>query len=380
MRDSERTRRNRVAGRLIWLAVSASVFLACGRESEPAQRTLNIYNWVDEIGPGTYSEFEKRTGIHVNNEALTSNRVLETKMLAGRSGFDLIVPSNNFLQHLTRAGVLQKLDKSQLPNLKNLDPEMLKRAAEFDPGNEYSIPYLWGTNGIGLELNAVTAALGGPPPHSWGLLFDPKFASRLQACGIVWMQGEWLMTNFAMLHLGLDPSSERAEDLVRVEDLLGSTRDTVRYFDNYRGDADLVSGDICIEPASAGSMLQAQAQAVVMGSTRKIVYFVPDEGGMLWIDLLAIPVDAPHLDAAYKFLNFILQPAVIAQVTNATRFANANRASLPWVKGELKQNPLIYPDPKTMARLHVDQAESEAFSRLVTRMFTRIQNRRPRAR
>lgn len=346
---------------------------ACGRNPEPA--TLNIYNWVDEIGPNTVRDFEKRSGIRVNYDALTSNSVLETRLLVGNSGYDIVAPSNNFIQRLVAAGTLQKLDKARLSNLGNLDAEILRRAAEFDPGNAYAIPYLWGTNGIGIEINAVSAALGGPPPRTWGLLFDPKYASKLQKCGIVWLQAEWLMTNTVLLYLGLDPSSQRPEDLARVEQVMRGARPYVRYFDNYRGDADLLSGEICIEPASSGSILQAQAQAKNLANTRRIEYFIPEQGGLLWIDLLAIPADAPNIDAAYRFLNYILEPRVIAAITNATRYANANRAAWPFIDPQLKRNPLVYPDSKTMARLRVDQADTDDFRRLQTRMYGRIQNR-----
>jgi putrescine transport system substrate-binding protein len=359
--------------------LSAALAIGCARNPEPA--TLSIYNWVDEIGPNTIRDFEKRHAIRVNYDALTSNRVLETRLLAGSSGYDIVVPSNNFVQRLVAARTLQKLDKTRLPNLANLDPDILRRVAEFDPGNDYTIPYLWGTNGIGMELNAVTAALGRPPPLSWGLLFEPQYASKLQKCGIVWMQAEWLMTNTVLLYLGLDPSSQRPEDLAKVEGVLRGARPYVRYFDNYRGDADLVTGDICIEPASSGSILQAQVQAGAMASagspatTKNIAYFVPQEGGLLWIDLLAIPADAPNIDAAYRFLNYIMEPRVIAAISNATRYANANRAAWPFIDSQLKKNPLVYPDQDTMLRLHVDRSDSDEFSRLQTRMYGRIQNR-----
>jgi putrescine transport system substrate-binding protein len=336
---------------------------------------LNIYNWVDEIGPNTVRDFEKRTGIHVNYDALTGNRILETRLLAGHTDFDIVTPSNNFVQHLTGAGVLLKLDKTRLPNLRNLDPVLLQRVAEFDPGNTYTIPYLWGTNGIGMDTVAVTKALGGPPPRSWRLLFDPKYASRLQRCGIVWMDAAWLMTNFAQLALNIDPSSERPDDLLAAERLLAGARPYVRYFDNYRGDTDLATGEICIEPSGSGSILQAKEVATQAGRRAdRLEYFIPDEGGMLWFDLLAIPADAPHVEAAYRFLNYILEPEVIAAITNATRFANANTAALPFIHPQVKNDPVVYPPPEILKRLHVDQAESAAHSRLETRMWSGIQS------
>jgi spermidine/putrescine-binding protein len=355
------------------VAVFALGFASCRPTVDPP--ALNFYNWVDEIGSTTIADFERIAGIKVNAEPLTSNRVLETRLLAGNSGFDVVVPSNNFVPRLVAAGVLQKLDKSRLPNWKHLDPELLRRAAEFDPGNEHVVPYLWGTNGIGLERNAVTRALGGSPPQSWALLFDPQLASKLQACGIAWMQAEWLMSNLAMLYLGIDPGSERAVDLERVEALLMGTRDSVRYYDNYRGDADLLSGEICIEPASSGSILQLQQQVAAAKLPREIVYFVPQEGGMLWMDVLAIPADARNVEAAYRFIDYLLEPKVIAGVTNATRYANANRAAAPWISPEIRDNPIVYPDAVTLARLKVDRAGSETFSRLETRMYGRVQSR-----
>jgi putrescine transport system substrate-binding protein len=360
--------------------------VACGRTDRESNTgalpaasgpaVLNIYNWVDEIGPDTVHDFEKRTGIHVNYDVQTSNRILETRLLAGHTDFDIVVPSNNFIQHLTGAGVLLKLDKTRLPNLRNLDPVLLGRVAEFDPGNTYAIPYIWGTNGIGMDTVAVTKALGEPPPRSWRLLFDPKYARRLQRCGIVWMDAEWMMTNFAQLAQGLNPSSERPEDLLAAERLLVASRPYVRYFDNYRGDSDLATGEICIEPASSGSISQAKDVAIQAGRRGdQIEYFIPDEGGMLWFDLLVIPADAPHVDSAYRFLNYMLEPAVIAAVTNATRFANANAAALPLIQPKVRNDALVYPPPEVIKRLHVDLAESAAHSRLETRMWSRIQAR-----
>ena len=345
------------------------------RSPEPGEsRTLYFSNWEGEIGPDTLTEFERRTGIHVVMDDIPDNVSLQTKLLTGHSGSDVVVPSSNFLQPLIAAGAVQKLDKSRLANWRHLDPAILAALAQIDPGNQYGVPFLWGTHAFAYNRAMVAKALGREPEPSWNLMFDPENARRLAPCGITWQDSAGsIMLDLGLLAIGRDPAGESLDDLRAVEAAFMRVRPYVRYVESgSRNRADLASGDICITVGPSGEMLQARALALETHSGADIRYVVPREGALMWVDLLAIPAEAPHLEAAYRFLDYLLEPAVIAEISNASRYANANRDAKQLLSAGVRDDPGIYPPAEEQARLHLVPAESQAYSRARSAAWTRI--------
>ena len=373
--SSERTARAGFAVAALLLAV------ACGdgadhptgaREAEV--QSLYFSNWDGEIGPDTLTEFQRRTGISVIVEEIADNVSLQTKLLTGHSGSDVVVPGSNFLQPLIAAGALQKLDRSRLPNWRHLDPALLHALERIDPGNQYGVPYVWGTQGFAYNVSAVSRALGRDPEPSWRLLFEPAIARRLASCGIAWQDSAGsIMVDLVLLAIGRDPAAESTEDLQAAEATLLGVRPYVRYIDSsgkYR--SDLASGEICIATGSSGELLQARDIALESHTGVDVRYVVPSEGALLWVDLLVIPSGAPHVEAAHRFIDYLLEPAVIAEVTNASKFANANRDAAALVEPAVRDDPGIYPPLDVRLRLHLVPAESRDYSRLRSRMWLRV--------
>ncbi|HZF16818.1 MAG TPA: extracellular solute-binding protein [Steroidobacteraceae bacterium] len=360
---------------VIALAAIAGCERDAPRTAESAT-TLYFYNWEGEIGANTLPGFEHRTGIRVSVEEIPDNVSLQTKLLTGHSGTDVAVPSSNFIQPLIAAGALQKLDKSRLPNWQHLDAGILAALAPIDPGNEYGVPYVWGTHAFAYNVKLVTRALGHEPESSWALLFDPANAKRLQGCGITWQDSAGsIMADLGLLAIGRDPATDDVNDLRAVESAFLRVRPYVRYIESgSRNRSDLASGDICITIGPNGEMVQARDSAIELRTGAEIRYVVPKEGALMWVDLLAIPADAPHVDAAYRFLNYLLEPAVIAEVSNASRYANANREATSLVAAALRNDPAVYPTADERLRLHLVPAESQTYARERTRMWTRILN------
>ncbi len=355
--------------------------VACGSSSEestaPAPSdapTLYFSNWDGEIGPDTLVEFRRRTGISVVVEEIPDNVSLQTKLLTGHSGSDVVVPGSNFLGPLIAAGALQKLDRSRLPNWRHLDPDLLQVLERIDPGNQYGVPYVWGTQGFAYGVQAVERALGRSPEPSWQLLFDPAIARRLASCGIAWQDSAGsIMVDLALLAIGRDPAGESAEDLAAAEAALMRVRPYVRYIDSsgkYR--SDLASGDICITIGSSGELLQARDIAQENGTGVEVRYVLPAEGALMWVDFLVIPAGAPHVEAAHRFIDYLMEPAVIAAVTNASKFANANRDADAFVDVAVRNDPGVYPPSEVRTRLHLVPAESQEYSRLRSRMWLRV--------
>jgi putrescine transport system substrate-binding protein len=294
--------------------------------------------------------------------------------MTGHSGTDVAVPSSNFLEPLIAAGALQKLDKTKLPNWKHLDPAWLARLARMDPGNEYGVPYLWGIHAFGYEVDRVTAALGHAPPQSWRMIFDPEIARRLEPCGIAWQDSAGsIMTKLALLGIGLDPTSEKPEDLDAAEAAFMRVRPYVRYIDSTdRTRTELASGELCIAIAPNGEVLTARDVAREARTNVNLRFVVPEEGALLWADLLVIPANAPHPDAAHRFIDFMLRPDVIAKVTDDSKYANANREGTQRVTPAVRDDPDVYPSPETMRRLHLLPADTPQYARARTRMWTRV--------
>ena len=366
-------------------AVAAAVALAaaCGGKQEPEaggaapgpeDQVVNVYNWSDYIGDTTIADFEKATGIKVVYAVFDSNEQLETKLLTGRSGYDLVVPTAPFMERQIKAGVYMKLDKSQLPNLANMDPDIMRRTAAHDPGNEHSVTYLWGTVGLGYNPDMVKKALGTDTIDSWGALLDPAIASKLAKCGIAILDAPTDVYGSVAIYKGIDPNSEKPEDLKAVEDTLMKIRPYVRYFHSSQYINDLASGEICLALGWNGDVLQARDRGAAAAKPVTVRYVIPKEGAINYFDMMAIPADAPHPRNAHAFVNYLMDPQVIAKVTNKVRFANGNLASLPYVADDIKNDPGIYPDAATRERLHPDLAESQQFSRELNRAWTRVRS------
>lgn len=345
---------------------------AAAREQAPEEKILHVYNWADYIGQTTIADFEAKTGIKVTYDTYDSNEVLETKLLTGHTGYDVVFPSQNFLERLNKADVFLKLDKSKLPNLMNMDPEIMRHVAGSDPGNEHSINYMWGTTGIGYNPGMVRQVLGTDRIDSWDALFDPAVASKLAKCGITMLDAPEDVFEAARIYLGLDPNSERAEDLAAAEKLLLRVRPYVRYFHSSQHVNDLASGEICVSLSWTGLILQARNRGAMAATPVEVVNVIPREGATIWFDLVAIPADAPHPGNAHVFLNFLMEPEVIAAVSDDIGYANGNAASLPFISDALKNDPAVYPTDEVRKNLHRSGLKSQEFSREQNRAWTRV--------
>ena len=366
---------------------AASIVLAvaaCGKKesAEQAQqpgagaqeeKVLHVFNWSDYIAEDTVPNFEKQSGIKVTYDVFDSNDVLETRLLAGNSGFDVVVPSASFLERQIKAGVFQKLDKSQLPNLKNMDPDIMNRVGLHDPDNEYAIPYLWGTTGIGYNEDKIKKILGDARPDSWNYLYDPKLAAKFKDCGISLLDAPDEILKTVLAWMGRDPNSQKEEDLKAAEAKLMPIRPFVRKIHSSQYIDDLANGDLCIAVGWSGDILQARDRADEAGQGVKIKFAIPKEGTIVWFDMLAIPADAKHPKNAHALINYLMEPQVAANNSNFVNYANGNGASLAMVDDKVKNDPGIYPTPEVKAKLFPSLAYGEDFQRLMNRMWTKFQ-------
>lgn len=335
--------------------------------------TLNVYNWSDYIAEDTIAKFTEATGIDVNYDVYDSNEVLEAKMLAGSSGYDVVVPTSDFLQRQIMAGVYQKLDFAKLPNLKNMDQDLMAGAAGYDAGNEHSVIYMWGTTGIGYNAGKVQEILGDDAPtDSWALLFDPQYSSKLADCGISVLDAPTELLPAAMNYLGLDPQSTEKADFEKGAELLMTIRPNIRYFHSSQYISDLANGDICVSVGWSGDVFQAQARAAEADNGVEIAYVIPKEGALQWFDMMAIPVDAPNPDAAHKFINFVMDAQITADITNYVWYANGNAASMPLVDEEITSDPGIFPTEEAKKNLWSSKVYGQKTDRVITGLWTKI--------
>jgi putrescine transport system substrate-binding protein len=351
------------------LAAGAALILAAC-SGKPVQE-LNIYNWSDYIDPALVTEFSHETGIKVRYDTFDSNEVLETKVLQGGTGYDLVVPSNHNLPRYIAAGAIRPLDKAKLPNLKNLDPAVVQRIQAFDPGEKYAVPYMQGTIGIGYNLDAVAKRLG-HPVDSWAVVFDPANLAKLKDCGVYFLDASEDMYAIALQWLGKDPNSRNPADYAAATDMLMKVRPDVRKFHSSEYIDALANGDICLAIGYSGDVLQAKARAAEAKNGVKIAYAIPKEGSQVWYDLFVIPADAPHVDAAHRFIDFMLRPEVIAKASDHTRYANANAAAKPLVDPTIRDDPNVYPPPEVAKRLFVTTTKDQPLLREVNRQWTRV--------
>lgn len=339
-----------------------------------AAPVVHFYNWSDYIGETTLNDFQQATGIQTVYDVFDSNETLEGKLLTGRTGYDLVVPSNNFLAKQIKAGAFQKLDPALLPNLVNLDPVLLKQLDKVDPGHQYAVPYLWGTNGIGYNVDKVKAVLGVDKIDSWAMIFEPENMQKLARCGVAFLDSADEMIPAVLNYLGLDPNSQDPADLKRAEEQLLKVRPYVTYFHSSKYIGDLANGDICVAAGFSGDILQAAARANEAGKGIKITYSIPKEGGNLWFDMMAIPADATNVKEAHALINYVLRPEVIAQISNHVGYANPNAKAGEFMEESVRNDESVYPPQAVLERLYVQQAHPRAVQRLITRSWTKIKS------
>jgi putrescine transport system substrate-binding protein len=334
---------------------------------------VHVYNWSDYIAEDTIAKFEAETGIDVVYDVYDSNETLEAKLLAGSSGYDVVVPTSGYLQRQVAAGVYLPLDRAKLPAISNMDPALMDKAAAYDPGNEHAVIYMWGTTGLAYDPAAVRERLGEDAPvDSWALVFDPEYAAKLADCGISMLDASSEVLPSALAYLGLDPTSSDPADLEKAAEVLGGVRDYVRYFHSSQYISDLANGEICVALGWSGDAFIAADRAVEAGTGIEIAYSVPKEGALQWFDMLAIPADAPNPEAAHKFLDFIMEPQVTAGITNYVFYANGNAASWPLVDPEITGDPAIFPPEEVRAKMFPMVTRDARTDRLVTRLWTQV--------
>jgi putrescine transport system substrate-binding protein len=371
--------------------VSASclfLLIACGKKEEApppaaaapatpafdtdAEKIVNVYNWSDYIDPAVLEEFTTETGIKVNYEVMDSNELLETKLVAGRTGYDVVVPSASFLARQIKAGIYQKLDPAKLDNLKNLDPEITKKLETFDPGNEHAVNYMWGTSGIAYNEEAIKAAMPDAPVDSFAMFWDPKVISKFAKCGVSVLDAPSEVVGTVLIYLGKDANSENPEDLKAAEKVLMSVRPYIRTINSAPYIEQLANGEVCLVLGWSGDVLQAKSRAEEAQKPFHIKYNIPKEGAVMFFDNMAIPGDAAHVKNAHIFINYMLRPEVAAKNSNFISYANSNSASWPLINPEIKNDPGIFPPPDVMTKLVPDLPESAEFTRTLTRTWTRF--------
>lgn len=355
----------------------AGVVASLGVHAASAQeKVLNVFNWSDYIDTSIIDDFTKETGIRVVYDTYDSNEILETRLLAGGSGYDIVVPSAEYLSRQIDAGVFQTLDASKLPNLKNMWPLVTERVAAYDPGNAHSVNYMWGTTGVGYNPAKVKELLPDASVDSWALVFDPKNAEVLSKCGIDMLDAPGEILPAALQYLGLDPNASDAESIGKAEELLKGVRPFIRKFHSSEYINALANGDICVAIGFSGDVLQAATRAEEAGRGVEVAYAIPKEGAMMWFDQMAIPADAPHVEEAHVFINYMMRPEVIARATNYVSYANGNLASQPLIDKEILEDPAIYPDEATLQKLFIKRPYDSRAQRLATRAFTTVKTGR----
>ncbi|MGE8097746.1 polyamine ABC transporter substrate-binding protein [Pseudomonas fluorescens] len=353
------------------LLIGAGLTLAV---SVQAASTVHIYNWSDYIGQTTLADFEKATGVKPVYDVFDSNETLEGKLLAGHTGYDVVVPSNHFLGKQIKAGAFQKLDKSQLPNYPNLDPVLLKRLEMNDPGNQYAVPYLWGTNGIGYNVDKVKAVLGVDKIDSWAVLFEPENIKKLNSCGVAFLDSADEMLPTVLNYMGLNANSTNPDDYQKAEAKLLAVRPYVTYFHSSKYISDLANGNICVAVGFSGDIFQAKARAAEAGKGVNVAYAIPKEGGALWFDMLAIPKDSANVKQAHAFINYVLKPEVIAQVSDAVGYANPNPGSDKLMEQSIRSNQSVYPPQAVLDKTYVQVELPPKIQRLMTRSWTKVKS------
>ena len=362
------------------LSVSVLALSVSGLSATAHAEELKFFNWSDYIAEDTVPNFEAKTGIKVTNDVFDSNEVLEARLLAGNSGYDLVVPTSHFMGRQIKAGVFQKLDKSKLPNLKYIDKDLMGFLDAVDPGNQYGIPYLWGTTGIGYNVEMVKKVLGEDAPvDSWDLVFKPENLKKLSACGVSFLDSPDEIFPLIMNYVGVDPNSMKVDDYKtdsKSGKLMKELRPYITQFHSSEYINGLANGDLCVAVGWSGDVLQAQDRAGEAENGVEIEYVIPKEGTQIWFDMLAIPADAKNTDAALKFINYLMEPEVIAGVSNYVAYANPNTGAAEFQDKEITENPGVYPSEEVKKKLFPSKMRTQAIDRTMTRMWSDVKSGR----
>ncbi len=354
------------------LLSTSMIVLGLAGAANSQDRVVNVFNWSDYIDASIIEDFTKETGIKVVYDVFDSNEILETKLLAGSSGYDVVVPTGTFLARQIQAGVFQKLDKAKLPNLSNMWDMVAERTAHYDPGNEYSINYMWGTTGIGYNKAKIKERLGLDKIDSWDVVFKPENIAKLNDCGVFMLDSASDILPTALNYLGLEPDAKDAETLAKAEELMMAIRPNIRKFHSSEYINALANGDICVAIGWSGDIFQARDRAAEAKQGVEIDYVVPKEGAYMWFDQMAVPADAKNLAEAHEFLNYIMRPDVAAKASNYIIYANGNKASQEFIDKAITGDPAVYPDEATLKKLFTTTPSSPKDQRVSTRVWTRI--------
>ena len=372
--------------RMLGLSVAVSMLVACGGGDKQAadggkagggEKIVNVINWSDYIAEDTNANFEKATGIKVVYDVFDSNEVLETKLLAGSSGYDVVVPSSDFLGRQIQAGVFHPLDRSKIPNYANLDPTIMKRLENLDPGNKFGVPYMIGTTGIGYNVDKLTAAFGNTDvANSLDLIFKPENISKLKDCGVTVIDAPIDIIKIALHYLGEDPNSEDPTVIAKAVPLLKAIRPYITTFHSSSYIDALASGDTCLVLGWSGDIIQARNRAAEAGNGVKIAYSLPKEGAPQWFDMLAIPKDAKHIDEAYAYINNLLDTKVMAANSNFISYPNAIPSTKAMILPEITSDPTLYPPPEVAAKLWTFTVVPPKVAEQYTRIWTDLKTGR----
>jgi putrescine transport system substrate-binding protein len=364
--------------RFRWVAAfTACLALMPLPPAQAQQRTVNFYNWSNYMAPGVLEDFTKETGIKVVYDTFDANETLETRLLAGKSGYDVVVPTAYFLQRQIAANIFQKLDKSKLPNLANAWPAVTGRLAVYDPGNQYAANYMWGTTGIGYNVKNVQAILGTDAKiDSWDIVFKPENLAKFKDCGVHMLDSADDILPAALSYLGLDPNSTKQPDLEKAAGLVSKIRPYVRKFHSSEYLSALATGEICFVVGWSGDIKQAQSRATEANNGIEIGYAIPREGAQMFFDNLAIPADATNVAEAYELINYLYRPEVAARNSDFLSYANGNLASQRLIDPKIFNDKTVYPDDETLKRLFVITAREPATQRVINRLWTRVKTGR----
>jgi putrescine transport system substrate-binding protein len=355
------------------LCASAAWMAGCGGPGKSdGNNVLNLYIWSDYLAPDTIASFEKLTGVKVHVSYFETNETLESRILTGNSGFDVVVPTAPYLQRQIRSGAYLPLDKKKLPNLANLDPKLMARVAQNDPGNTHAVIYAWGTYGLGYNEKMVAQALPNAPLNSWRLIFDPAYAAKLAKCGISTLDAPAGVVRLVLKYLGKDPNAPSPQDLAEAEAALNKIRPYIRTIDSTNIIQAMANGDICLALGYNGDFVRARKRAREAKNGIAIGFVIPEEGSLLWFDMLAIPRDAPNAANAHLFINYLMDPKVIANITNFIGFANANSAASPLLDASIASDTIVYPPRDQQQRLFVQMEDSPEQARAMTRIWQKF--------
>jgi putrescine transport system substrate-binding protein len=370
--------------RLLWVVMASLAVVACGKKEEPAavapapaavvnaeEKVLNVYNWPDYVAQDMIANFEKETGIKVNYQTFENNEALQAKLVAGNSGYDIVVPGSVFVKAQVEAGLLKKLDKSQIPNYKNLDPDLMSKLVGVDAGNEHVLPWAWSFTTVGINKAKVAKALGSTPmpENAWDLVFNPTYTSKLKSCGIAYLDSPTEILPPALHYIGKNAYSDDPADHKAAGEMLAKVRKDIRLFSSTMID-DLAGGKACVALGWAGDINIAMTRSQENKSGHELEALLPKTGGLIFFDTLAVPADAKHPNNAMAFINYFLKPEVSAALTNELSYPTANKASLANVNPDMAQNKSVFPDQATLAAMVPPAALGNAARESMTAVYT----------